>query len=225
MPRKGHGDGDPREIDRWEGGVGWIAYPEEDLQRASHALATDRGVWLVDPVDAEGVEDLYSGLGEVTGVVVALDRHKRDAALFADRHDVPVYVPEWMRSAVEADLGAPVETFADRLPGTDYRAIRVVDNRFWKEVAFTDGETLLVPEALGTVDFFLAGEERLGVQPVLRAFPPRDALGGLSPERILVGHGEGVFEGASEALADALSGSRRRMPGLYAKTARQFLPI
>lgn len=227
MPMKAEGAGDPRTVQRWDDGVAWVAHPEETMERASQALAVDGDVWLVDPVDADGVGELYADLGEVVGVVVGLDRHKRDAAAFADRHDVSVYVPSWMRRSVEDDLRAPVETFDDRLPGTDYRAIRVLNNRFWKEVALYDGDggTLVVPEAVGTAEYFLASGERLGVHPMLRGLPPRSALGGLRPERVLTGHGGGVATDGADALADALSGSRRRMPGLYAKTVRGMLPI
>jgi hypothetical protein len=237
--------GEPREVDRWDGGVGWIAHPEEEMQRASHALAVEGGVWLVDPVDAADVESIYADLGEVTGVVVALDRHERDAAAFARRHDVPVYVPRWMKGA--APDGVAVEYFDDYLPGTGYRAFPVVDQPVWKEVALYDGPdgpapsadptaepgpagdgegtTLLVPEAVGTAAYFLTDEERLGVHPALRAIPPRKTLGGLSPDRVLVGHGEGVAENATEALQHGLRNSRRGMPGLYVKALRSFLPV
>jgi hypothetical protein len=43
---------DWREIDRYDRGIGWIAYPEETMQRASHVLASDGGAWVVDFVDA-----------------------------------------------------------------------------------------------------------------------------------------------------------------------------
>lgn len=246
MPFKQSGPGgEAREIDRWGGGVGWIAHPDEQMARASHALAVEGEVWLVDPVDAADVESVYADLGEVVGVVVALDRHERDAAAVARRHDVPVYVPRWMKGA--APDGVPVEYFDDYLPGTGYRAIPVVDQPVWKEVALYDGadapdptldptaeagppgdgdgSTLLVPESVGTAPFFLAEGERLGVHPARRALPPRKALGGLSPDRVLVGHGEGIDQGATRALDDALSGSRRRMPGLYAKALRSMLPV
>jgi len=237
--------GDPRIVDRWGGGVGWIAHSDETMERASHALAVDGEVWLVDPVDAADVEAVYADLGEVVGVVVALDRHTRDAAAFARRHGVPVYVPRWMKRA--APDGVPVEHFDDYLPGTAYRAIPVVDQPVWKEVALydgadapeptldpdagagptgdADGSTLVVPESVGTSSYFLAAEERLGVHPARRALPPRGTLGDLTPDRVLVGHGSGVFDGATDALTDALRGSRRRMPGLYAKTLREFLPV
>jgi len=78
MPMKGSGTSQLREIDRWDGGIGWIAYPDEGMQRASHALAgDDGGAWVVDPVDVRGVDDLLDSVGDVAGVVVCLDRHKR----------------------------------------------------------------------------------------------------------------------------------------------------
>jgi hypothetical protein len=216
---------DYAEIDRFEGGVGWIAHPEEEMQRASHALAVDGEVWIVDPVDAAGIDDLVAELGDVAGVVVTLDRHARDAAAVADRHDVPVYLPEFFEG-VTGKLDAAVARFGDELSDTGIRAITVVDNRFWQEVALydpTDG-TLVVPEAVGTAPFFLAGGEVLGVHPMLRLAPPR-GLREVAPERILVGHGAGVLEDAARALEDALTGSRRRAPLLYASTVRELLPI
>ena len=56
-------------------------------------------------------------------------------------------------------------------------------------------------DALGTLSFFRAPGERLGMHPLIRPFPPR-ALRGVEPQRILVGHGEAVTEGAAEALRD-----------------------
>ena len=37
--------------DESDGGFGWIAPEPPWMQRASHALAADGGVWLVDPTD------------------------------------------------------------------------------------------------------------------------------------------------------------------------------
>jgi hypothetical protein len=54
MPIKETGDGtDLQEIDRWEHGVGWLAYPGEQMQRASHAIEVDGEVWIVDPVETQ----------------------------------------------------------------------------------------------------------------------------------------------------------------------------
>ena len=215
-----------REIDRWDGGVGWIAHPEEELQRASHALVGDDGVWLVDPVDCEGLDDLVSPFGEVAGVVVLLDRHKRDAATLARRHDVPVSLPRRLRGVAD-DIDARTRTFRDTLGDTGYRTIPVVDNALWTEVALydADAETLVVPEAVGTAEFFSTGAATLGVHPALRAFPPRAALGGLPVNRILVGHGEGVFTDASARLDAALRNARRTAPELYLQSVRDLLPV
>lgn len=222
MPLKG-GRASLREIDRWDGGVGWIAYPNERMQRASHALQADDGVWVIDPVDAPGVDDLLADLGDVVGVVICLDRHRRDAAAVATRHDVPIYAPAWMDGVAELD--APVERLGDELGDSGYRVRRVRDTAIppWQEIALDSDETLLVPEAVGTASFFRAGGERLGVHPMLRPVPPRQALADCSPDRILVGHGEGVFEDATEALHDALDGARRRLPAAYVKMFRELV--
>jgi len=95
----------------------------------------------------------------------------------------------------------------------------------WQEVGLFDGETLIVPESLGTATYFRGDRERLGVHPMLRLTPPTTALTGLNPERVLVGHGVGVHERAAIAVEDALSDSRRKAPGLYAKTLRSALPL
>ncbi|EMA68151.1 hypothetical protein C461_06204 [Halorubrum aidingense JCM 13560] len=229
---KADGEADLHEIDRFDRGVGWIAYPDEKMQRASHAIAvpneeTDTDdVWVIDPVDAPGLDDLLEEFGTVAGVVVGLDRHKRDSAAIATRHDVPVYVPEWM-SGVADELDAEVERFGSRLADTGFEAFRIRDSSVppWQEVGLFDGETLIVPESLGSASYFRGDRERLGVHPMLRLTPPTEALSGLNPERILVGHGVGVLDNAAVALEDALSGSRRKAPGLYAKTLRSALGI
>ncbi|WP_283404252.1 hypothetical protein [Halorubrum sp. DM2] len=225
---------DLHEIDRYDGGVGWIAYPDETMERASHAFAVhndesdEDDVWVVDPVDAPGVDDLLDELGTVAGVVIGLDRHVRDSDVLAARHDVPVYVPERMTGvADDLDPDVEVERFGARLADTGFEAIRIRDSSVppWQEVGLFDGETLIVPESLGTGSYFRGDRERLGVHPMLRLTPPTAALSGLNPERVLVGHGVGVHERAAVALEDALSDSRSKAPGLYAKTLRSALPF
>ncbi|MGQ4555293.1 hypothetical protein [Halobellus sp. GM3] len=227
MPMKVAEPGEYREIDRWERGVGWIARPEEEMQRASHALVgDDGGVWVVDPVDAPGIDDLLTEFGDVAGVVVGLDRHKRDAAALATRHGVSVHVPRWM-SGVAEELDAPVERYERELGSSGFEAFAVRDSRVppWQEVGLYHREdgTLVVPEAVGTVSYFLAPGERLGVHPMLRPFPPRRELGGFAPERVLVGHGEGVMSDAATALRGALGTARRNLPGAYGRALRELL--
>lgn len=217
-----------REIDRYDRGVGWIAHPHELMQRASHALAVDGEVWVVDPVDGDAVDDLLAEFGTVAGVVVLLDRHERDAARVAARHDVPVYLPEWFSGVAESlPAETPIVRFDDELADTGIEAHVVRNGRWWQEAALFDpaDDTLVVTEAVGTSAYFRAGSERLGVHPMLRPFPPRRALSGFDPERVLVGHGSGVLEDASAALDGALSGARRRAPRLYGSYIRGTLPF
>lgn len=209
-----------REIDRWEGGVGWIAHPQERLQRAGHAFLIEGRVWVVDPVDYAGLDDLLGEFGAVGGTCVLLDRHTRDAAAIADRHDVAVHIPAWM-DGVAAAVDAPVE----QLDGTlgRFRVRRLYDTPLWQEAALHDGTTLYTPETLGTIPaFYCARGERVGVHPVLRLIPPRE-LADLPVERLLVGHGEGVFDDPAPAIAETLDTARRRAPRLYLSILRELV--
>ncbi|MFB6121248.1 MAG: hypothetical protein ABEJ68_09055 [Halobacteriaceae archaeon] len=205
-------------IDRWDGGVGWVAHPEETMRRASHALATDEGVWLLDPLDAPGLDELLAEYGEVAGVVVTVDRHGRDAATLANRHDVAVHVP----TSVPYAPDAPVEYVHSTVGDTDYRLVETVSVPGWREVALFDGETLVVGDAMGTAGHFVAATETLGVHPFLRLSPPR-GLRSLAPERILVGHGEGVMADATATLESALDGARRNFPRAMLGALRALL--
>ena len=209
-------------IDRFDGGVGWMAHPEETMERASHALATAAGTWLVDPVDAAGVEALVDPLGEVAGVVVLSNYHARDADVFAERYDVAVTLPEPM-TGVAGDVDAPVDRLAvdDTVGG--YELLEVAHgSETWQEYALYDGETLVVSESVGGADYMRVGDERLGVMLLRRLMPPRAALGDLSPERVLSGHGPGVSEDADAALGEAIDESRRRFPrALYENGRKQ----
>ena len=209
-------------IDRFDGGVGWMAHPEETMERASHALATAAETWLVDPVDAAGVETLVDPLGEVAGVVVLSNYHARDAAVFAERYDVAVTLPEPM-TGVAGNLDAPVDRLAvgDTVGG--YELLEVAHgSETWQEYALYDGETLVVSESVGGADYMRVGDERLGVMLLRRLTPPRAALGDLSPERVLSGHGPGVSEDADAALGEAIDESRRRFPrALYENGRKQ----
>ena len=226
MSMKGDGPTTLAEIDRFDGGVGWIAYPDETMQRASHALQTDEGLWLVDPVDADDLDALLAEFGDVAGVAVCLDRHKRDAAQIARRHDVSVHIPRWM-SGVGSKLDAPIERVGDQLGETDYELFELRNSSVppWQEAGLYNPEngTLVVPESVGTASYFTVDGERLGVHPMLRIVPPRKTLGRFSPERLLVGHGEGVLDDTADALTTALAGSKRNALSLYGKTAKQFL--
>ncbi|HSJ74111.1 MAG TPA: hypothetical protein VK904_07315 [Miltoncostaeaceae bacterium] len=178
-------------------GVGWIAPEPAFMQRASHALAHDGGVWLVDPVDGDGLEERIARLGEVRGVLQLLDRHGRDAAALARRHGVPL-----------------LETPFDRVAGAPFEPIAVLCRPRWSETAlwWPEPRALVVADALGTAPYFTAPGRALGVHPMLRLTPPR-ALAGRDPEHLLVGHGRPLHgPGVAAAVRDAIEGSRREIP-------------
>jgi len=180
-------------------GFGWMV--EEAMTRTSHALIAEGRVWLVDPLDWPEAIDRACGLGEPAGVVQLLDRHDRDCAALASRLGV-------------THLVAP-----DDVPGSPFELIPIVRRRWWRESAlwWPGRKTLVTADALATNRFYTAGKAPLAVHVLLRLTPPRQ-LGGLDPERILVGHGEGLIgPGAADAVREALRTSRRGLPGLLAR--------
>ena len=179
-------------------GFAWIADEPRLLQRASHALVHRRRVWLVDPVDVEGLDERVRAAGEPACVVQLLDRHGRDGRELAERYGVALHL-------------APA---AGALPDAPFEVHGSVDLPLWREAAlwWPERKTLVVADALGTASYFRAPGERLGVHPLLRLLPPR-SLRRFEPEHVLCGHGDGVHgPEAAEALADALRTSRRRIP-------------
>lgn len=192
-----------REVHEWTGGISWIAYPEEQAQRASHALLTEAGVWVVDPVDADGLDERLVELGEVAGVLVIHDRHTRDAPEVARRHDVAVHVPDWMNLVLEK-LETDAESVGSELPGTNYAVHRLIDTDAWEEAVLVDetAKTMVVPEALGTLPSFQVNDNELGVHPELDE-PPR-RLTDWDPDRLLVGHGRSIHGEANARIRAAI---------------------
>lgn len=195
-----------RDVTEWDGGFSWIAYPDERGQRASHALQTAAGVWIIDPVDTDGLDDRLAELGTVAGVVVLHDRHTRDAVDVAHRHDVDVHVPDWM-SLVRDKLDVSPETVGSELPGTNYTIHRLIRTDDWEEAILVNEteNTLVVPEAVGTLSLFQGGETGLGLHPELDK-PPR-GLTDWHPDRILVGHGKSLYSDANKKLIDTIDTS------------------
>jgi hypothetical protein len=182
-----------RFCDEFHCGFGWVV--DEVLRRCSHSLVVDGRVWLIDPVDGDGVEERVRAAGVPAGVLQLLDRHNRDCAALADRFGVRHHL------VPQGSIGP-------------FACIPLKNSRSWKEVAlwWPERRVLVCADALGTAPYFRAGNERLAVHPLLRLRPPRRQLGALQPDVILCGHGEGVFEDAGAALHEALSTSRRRIP-------------
>jgi glyoxylase-like metal-dependent hydrolase (beta-lactamase superfamily II) len=193
----------PQFCDEFDGGFGWIA--EEFMQRCSHVLLEDGRVWVIDPVDGDGVEERIRAAGTPAGVIQLLDRHNRDCATLAARLGVRHHV------VPQGSLGP-------------FACIAIRNSHSWNEVAlwWADPSVLVCADVLGTARYYKAGNERLAVHPLLRVRPPRQQLGALQPDAILCGHGEGVLENAGAALREALSTSRRRIPGQFASAVRAW---
>ena len=111
---------------------GWVV--DEFMERCSHALVVDGRVWLVDPVDGDGVEERVRAAGEPAGVLQLLDRHNRACAEYARRLGVPHH-------RVPFEQVGPFEP------------IPVVRRSFWQEVAlwWAERRVLVCADALGTV--------------------------------------------------------------------------
>ena len=190
--------------DELEQGFGWIA--KEKLGRCSHALKSRGEVWIFDPALWAPAIERIAELGEPAGVVQLLDRHARDCAEVASALGVPHYaVP------VQGITASPLEI------------VPLARSRFWKEVAawIPELRALVVADALGTVGYFRAPGEQLGVHPLFRFRPPR-TLGRYEPRHILCGHGAGIHgEEAPAALQEALRTARRRLPKAWLGAIRR----
>lgn len=202
-----------RFCDETDFGFGWIAPEPAFMERASHALGSNGRVWLVDPVDGEGVEERVRALGEPAGIVQLLDRHERDCAALAARLDVPLHrVP------------------FDGLPNSPFEVVALVDRRRWREAAlwWPSEQALVFADALGAASYYRAAGERLAVHPLLRLIPPRalrDMARGLTPRHVLCGHGEGIHGSeAALALRDAVATARRRIARYLASQTRRRRP-
>ena len=180
-------------------GFGWMV--EDAMTRTSHALAADGRIWLVDPVDWPDAIGRARTLGKPAGVIQLLDRHNRDCVMLAQR------------------LGVPLLVVPDDLPGTPFECVPIMRRRFWHESALWHEETrtLVVADAVGTNPYYTGGKAPIGVSLPLRLTPPR-RLGDFEPERVLVGHGEGIVgPTAADALRDALRTGLRRLPGVLVR--------
>jgi hypothetical protein len=161
-----------RFCDEGDYGFGWIV--DERMGRASHALAVDGRVWLVDALVWPDALERARSLGEPAGVIQLLDRHNRDCAEIAAQLGVPhLRVPD--------HIEAPLEI------------VRVVNMPLWHERAlwWPQRRVLAVAEVMGTLGYFTFGRGGLGVHPFLRLRNPR-LVERFDPDVVLVGHGEGV---------------------------------
>ena len=204
-------------VDVGEAGIGWLADPSELMQRTSHAFyGADDRLWLIDPIDVPGLDGFLDSHGEVGGVIVAFDRHRRDAAEIARRFDLPVTVPPVLDGFVgsidaETRIRASCET-------AQLRFHTLLDSRLppWREAAVVgpDGTTVYIPEVLGSAGYYTAPGERVGVHPMLRVAPPRATMQSLSIQTLWCGHGRGLPDAQAE-VNRAMRDARTRLPAAY----------
>jgi len=188
-----------RTLDRHPAGLTWVE--AERMERASHALAVEGRVWLVDPVDEADAIEEATKLGAPAGVIQLLDRHDRDGKAIADRLEVPLLI------------------VPNELPGTPLRVIPIMNRSRWREVAlwWEDARVLVVAESIGTNLASTVGTGSAGVHPVLRVLGPPSALRGLAPEHLLVGHGPALHGPETPAaLEHALDSARGDIPRFLA---------
>jgi hypothetical protein len=187
---------DVRFVDETDWGFGWIAPEPRFLQRCAHAFLAGDLVWVVDPVAGDGVVERVRALGEPAGVLVLFDRHDRDSARLA------------------AELGAPRFTPDSPPPEPPFQLVSI--KRRELALWLPEHEALVVSEALGTVQYYRAPGERLGLHPFRRLTPPK-RLNAFEPRHVLVGHGDGLHgDEARAALHDVLDhGPSRTLSWLW----------
>ena len=194
-----------RTIDETDFSVTWVM--DEPMARASHALARDGRVWIIDPVDDHDAMERVAELGEPVAVLQLLDRHNRDCRAVADR------------------LGVPLVVLPDEVKSTPFKTIDVVNNRLWKEKAlwWPQKRVLVVAEALGSNRMYKPTEAGAGVHIGMRLTPPRNSLGTYLPKHLLFGHGEPIHgPEATTALQQAIDRSRRDIPGALIGLPKAF---
>src|SRR5512146_1539767 len=123
-----------RFCDELDGGFGWVV--AEFMERCSHALVVDGRVWVIDPVDGEGVEERIRAAGEPAGVIQLLDRHNRDSKRLAARLGVQVHL-------------------VPREPVPPFSFLSLLDRRRWREVAlwWPERRVLVCADVLGTAAY------------------------------------------------------------------------
>jgi hypothetical protein len=179
-------------------GITWLT--GDSLDRASHALAHEGRVWIIDPVDDPEAMERVAALGEPVAVLQLFVAHERDSLAVAQRLGVPFHkLPAVVRDAPFSVLS--------------------LDKLAWKERAlwWPEPRGLVVPESVGTGKLYAVGKGPAGVH-FLRRFIPPNELRKFLPEHLLVGHGLPVHGGdAAAALLDALDRSRRDLPAFFRK--------
>lgn len=204
-------------------GVSWTPEGDTGMELHSHALRDGDDLWIIDPLDGDGLDEILAELGGTRRhVLVLLDRHLRDAEAVARRHGATLHV---VGGDTRQDLPAGCHRIDGELPDSPFEVVSVRHTgKLWNECAlwWPGRELLVVPESVGSSDAFRLGTDcALAVHPVVRLTPPRAALAGFAPRIVLVGHGRPVTSDAAAHLRTALDESRRQTPGFVTAAARR----
>lgn len=192
-------------VREWGSGFTWQAHPDAAMQRTSQAIRVGNGIWLVDPMDADGLDEKLAELGEIAGVVMLGSHHQRHADELAQRHEVAVHAPDWFAESAR-DFDAPVELMTDQLNETGFELLNLRAKPWRQEggLYHPERKTLVVSDTLMTT-FLTAEEGRPELFPPARLAPTYQPLRDLEVERLLVSHGAPVFEDVEDQIERALN--------------------
>lgn len=221
-------------VAEFDGGITWTLAGDSMLECRAHALVDGSGgVWLVDPLDADGLDELLAPLGTVRGVIVLLDRHLRQAPAVAERFGVPLHVPpgKW-RSGHPRPAGSILldddAAGAGDAPPFRFAPLVARDGQWLEWILWwSERRVLVVPEVLGTPSYYAPRTGPAGLHPALRLMGAPDSLGpahgalrdniAAAPVKILVGHGDISGTHDVEHLEQPLQHPRLGLPGLAAR--------
>ena len=175
------------------------------MERCSHALVDDGRVWVIDPLVGDGVEERIRAAGEPAGVLQLLDRHNRDCAELAKRLGVPHHVVP--------TTGVP-----------PFELIPIRMGRRWKEVAlwWPERRVLVCADALGTATTSAQATSGSGFIRSCGCGRRAGSWEDWSRRRSSAVTAKASSRTPAAALREALSTSRRRIPGQVASACARL---
>ena len=187
----------------------WQAYStavKADL--GSSALATPKGLFLVDPIPLtrDALRELTAD-HEIAGVIVTNENHQRAASQLALQFGVPVFADPAFQEA-DTPLRKPLSTAELNCPGLIAIAIPGAPAGETALLYSADGGTLIIGDAL--INFEPHGFSLLPAKYCTDQQLMRQSLAQLLSfrfERILLAHGTPVVANAHSRLEQLLAGS------------------
>ena len=187
----------------------WHAYvPSVKAELFSSALASDGGIYLVDPIQLPDPElGQLKAAGPIAGIIVTNANHQRAALEYSDTLSLPVVAhPDTLAAIKPARSKALVS-----LPSSAGLEVIEIDGAVAGEIALyhsSNGGTLIIGDAL--INFepygftFLPGKYCLDQKLMRRSLKK---LLSLRLERLLFAHGSPIVAGAGDRLRALLEPS------------------